>query len=69
MKRSGVLISSILIGILIMFSPVIIIGHQYNVSRVMGNLLIADFIVRTLVVVVGLIIIYDGIRRYFSASK
>jgi hypothetical protein len=67
--RSGVLISSILIGILIMLSPIIITGHQYDVSRVMGTLLVAEFIVRTLVMVIGLIIIYDGIKRFFSTIK
>lgn len=52
-----------------MLSPIIITGHQYDVSRVMGTLLVAEFIVRTLVMVIGLIIIYDGIKRFFSTSK
>jgi hypothetical protein len=63
-KNSKVLLSSFFIGLLIMFSPVIITGHGYDVSRVMGILLTVELIVRTLALIIGLIVIYDGVKCY-----
>jgi uncharacterized membrane protein len=57
---------SILIGLLIALSPVIVTGSWYNTNIVMGNLLIAEFIVRTLVIVIGLIVIYNGVKHFFK---
>lgn len=65
-KKILVLIGSIIIGILIMFSPVFITGSYYDINKVMGSLLTAELVVRTLAVVVGLIIIYDGIKNLFK---
>ncbi|MGZ7443222.1 hypothetical protein ACLD72_016825 [Paenibacillus sp. TH7-28] len=61
-----ILLVSLIVGILIMFSPVFITGSYYNVNQVMGNLLSAELIVRTLAVVIGLIIIYDGVKTFFK---
>ncbi|RCX18051.1 hypothetical protein DFP94_1072 [Fontibacillus phaseoli] len=69
MNSSGkilVLITSIIIGILIMFSPVFITGSYYNVNQVMGSLLSAEMVTRTLAVVIGLIIMYDGVKTFFK---
>lgn len=56
------LLLSLLIGILIISAPIIITGHLYNVSKVIGSLLVADFVVRTLSLVIGLIVI----KTYFK---
>ncbi|MDQ0088875.1 putative integral membrane protein [Paenibacillus anaericanus] len=59
-----ILISSIIVGILIMLSPIIITGSTYNVTSVQGDLLVADFSIRVIVIVIGLIVIYDGIKNF-----
>ncbi|TVY00530.1 hypothetical protein FPZ45_10915 [Cohnella terricola] len=64
-NRIVVLISSFILGLLIMFSPNIITGSSYDTTHVMGGLLTAEFVVRTIVIVIGLIVIYDGIKNYF----
>jgi hypothetical protein len=71
MKRNGrltILLSSILIGLLIMLSPIFITGYTYNTSRVMGSLLTGEFIVRTVALIIGLIIIYDGVKIFFKTE-
>lgn len=47
-----------------MFSPVFITGSYYDVNRVMGNLLSAEMVVRTLAVVIGLLTMYDGVKTF-----
>lgn len=59
-----ILISSIIVGILIMLSPIIITGSTYNVTSVQGDLLVADFSIRVIVIIIGLIVIYDGIKNF-----
>ncbi|RED51179.1 hypothetical protein DFP95_14412 [Cohnella lupini] len=70
-KNRGVvvLVSSILLGLLIMLSPNMITGSSYDAIHVIGNLLVAEFIVRTTVIVIGLIVIYDGIKHYSTRVK
>lgn len=58
-KKAISLIIGYALGILIIFAPVIITGHLYNTSKVMGGLLISEFIVRSLSLVIGLLVIYD----------
>lgn len=59
---------SIFIGLLIALAPVIVTGHWYHTSMAMGNLLVAEFIVRTLAVVIGLLVIYNGIKQCIRAE-
>ena len=63
-KKRMLLFTSILIGVLIMFTPNMITGYSYDVSRVMGSILIVEFIVRTLALIIGLFVIYDGAKNY-----
>ncbi|MBU5441108.1 hypothetical protein KQI79_03550 [Paenibacillus sp. MSJ-34] len=60
---------SIIIGLIIALSPVIVTGSWYNTTTVMGNLLVAEFVIRTLAIVIGLSIIYNGVKHYFSYNK
>jgi ABC-type arginine/histidine transport system permease subunit len=60
-------IVSIVIGIIIIFAPVIITGRFYDEVHVMGGLLVGDFLMRTTSLILGLIIIYDGIKNYFKS--
>ncbi len=66
MDKSMILIGSIIIGFLCMLSPIIITGTVYDTNRVMGSLLTAEFVVRTLAIIIGLIIIYDGVKSHFK---
>ncbi|NBD24140.1 hypothetical protein [Paenibacillus glycinis] len=59
------LLCSLFIGVLIALSPVLVTGHWYNVNKTMGNLLIAEFIVRTLAIVFGLLVIFGGVKHFF----
>ncbi|MBN6206607.1 hypothetical protein JYK21_09080 [Ralstonia pickettii] len=56
------LVIKICIGILIAILPIIVTGHMYDVSRLMGGLLIADFVMRITCLIIGLLIIYDSIK-------
>lgn len=73
MKRNGqdylFLLSTIIIGILICLSPNIVTGSPYDTSKVMGNLLVAEFTVRVLAIAIGLIIVYDGIKSFFKKQN
>ncbi|MEK5475955.1 hypothetical protein NYE70_03275 [Paenibacillus sp. FSL R5-0407] len=61
-----ILLTSIIVGILIMFSPVFITGSYYDVNKVMGNILSAEMVVRTLAVVIKLLTMYDGVKTFFK---
>ncbi len=65
-KNNKFLLASILLGLLIMFSPVIITRQGYDVSSILGNLLIVELIVRTLALIIGLIVVYDGVKNFFK---
>jgi hypothetical protein len=59
-NKSSFLICSLIIGVFIAISPVVVTGHWYDITFVMGNLLVAEFIVRTIAIVVGLLVILVG---------
>ncbi|WP_112180419.1 MULTISPECIES: hypothetical protein [Paraliobacillus] len=56
------LILSLIIGTLIIFAPVIITGQGYDIQRTLGGLLIAEFLMRTTAIIVGLLVIYHAIK-------
>ena len=58
-----IMIVKVLIGILIILSPVIITGSWYNTSTTMGALLVAELVMRILAFVIGLLVIYDTIKN------
>ncbi|MBS5910959.1 hypothetical protein GNQ08_02535 [Paenibacillus macerans] len=69
MNNSGckkMLFISVVIGVLIMLSPIFITGSLYNDNEVMGGLLSAELVVRTLSLVIGLIVIYDGFKSFYK---
>lgn len=59
------LIITILLAIIVMLIPTIIIGQSYGETSYMGNLLIAELVMRITSFIVGVLIIYDGIKKYF----
>lgn len=58
------LIVSFIIGILIILTPTIIVGRFYNTNLVMGSLLTSEFVMRNISLIIGLLIIYDGIKNF-----
>jgi uncharacterized protein with PQ loop repeat len=61
------LIISLGFGILIFLAPSIITGRfYYDEVHVMGPLLVSEFLMRTASLILGLIIIYDGIKNFFK---
>lgn len=63
-KRMFLSIIEIIIGVVIIFAPTIITGKNYNVNETMGDLLVAEFVLRTLSFIIGLIIIYLSIKKF-----
>lgn len=63
------LLSSVVIGVFIMLSPGFITGHTFNASHYSGSLYTAEFIVRSAAVIIGLLIIYDGIRSSLKSQS
>ncbi|WP_141533752.1 MULTISPECIES: hypothetical protein [Bacillus cereus group] len=59
-----ILFIQILIGILIIMAPIIITGELYDVSKTMGNLLVAELIIRTLSFIIGLVVISKAFEKY-----
>lgn len=68
-KKYIFLISSILIGLLIAFSPVIVTGSWYDIIHVMGDLLVAEFIIRTLAIITGLLTVYNGVVHFLNIKS
>lgn len=68
-NKVSFLLICVLLGLLIALSPVIVTGAWYNTSKVMGDLLVAEFIIRTLAIVSGLIVIYNGFRHFFISNN
>jgi hypothetical protein len=64
--KKFLLIINLIIGILITFAPIIITGRFYDETHVIGSLLVAEFVMRTASLIMGLVIIYDGIKTYFK---
>jgi len=58
------LLLQIVIGIIIMIAPVLITGTMYDVTKTMGDLLVAEFIIRTISLIIGLLVISKALYRY-----
>ncbi|WP_089172378.1 hypothetical protein [Bacillus cereus] len=64
LQAKYILFIQILIGIMIIFAPNIITGQIYDVSKVMGDLLVAEIIIRTLSLIIGLVVISKAFEKY-----
>ncbi|SCM92617.1 Uncharacterized protein BWINRASL_00888 [Bacillus mycoides] len=64
LRKSIHLFLQILIGIAITIAPIIITGSMYDITKTMGNLLVAEFIIRTLSLIIGLLVISKALHRY-----
>lgn len=69
MSKVVLLISSVVVGVLIMISPGFITGHTFGSTQYQGSLYIAEFVVRSLALIIGLIVIYDGIKSFSKDRK
>lgn len=58
------LLLQIVIGIIIMIAPILITGTMYDVTKTMGDLLVAELIIRTLSLIIGLLVISKALHRY-----
>lgn len=58
------LLLQIVIGIIIMIAPILITGSMYDVTKTMGDLLVAELIIRTLSLIIGLLVISKALYRY-----
>ena len=58
------LLLQIVIGIIIMIAPILITGTMYDVTKTMGDLLVAEFIIRTLSLIFGLLVLSKALYRY-----
>lgn len=58
------LLLQIVIGIIIMIAPILITGTMYDVTKTMGDLLVAEFIIRTISLIIGLLVISKAVYRY-----
>jgi len=58
------LLFQIVIGIIIMIAPILITGTMYDVTKTMGDLLVAELIIRTLSLIIGLLVISKALYRY-----
>lgn len=45
-------------------APIIITGELYNVSKTMGDLPVAELIIRTLSFIIGLVVINKAFEKY-----
>ncbi|AJG76614.1 MULTISPECIES: hypothetical protein [Bacillus] len=64
MSKNVTLLLQIVIGIIIIIAPIIITGLMYDGSTAMGNLFVAEFIMRTLSLIIGLLVISKALHRY-----
>lgn len=55
-------VMTIIIGIVIIFAPTIITGHGYNDEKMMGALLVADYTLRVVSLITGLLVISFAIK-------
>lgn len=58
------LLLQIVIGIIIMIAPILITGTMYDVTKTMGDLLVAELIIRILSLIIGLLVISKALHRY-----
>ncbi|MBP2115505.1 hypothetical protein [Paenibacillus silagei] len=66
MSKVVLLISSVVIGVLVMVSPGFITGHTFSSTQYQGSLYVAEFVVRSLALIIGLVVIHDGIKSFFK---
>ncbi|MGR6009927.1 hypothetical protein ACT7CZ_25915 [Bacillus cereus] len=64
MNKNVNLLFQIVIGIIIMIAPILITGTMYDVTKTMGDLLVAELIIRTLSLIIGLLVISKALHRY-----
>ncbi|AOY14507.1 hypothetical protein VKA11_23015 [Bacillus paranthracis] len=64
MSKNVNLLFQIVIGIIIMIAPILITGTMYDVTKTMGDLLVAELIIRTLSLIIGLLVISKALHRY-----
>ncbi|QWS48325.1 hypothetical protein KPG64_05090 [Bacillus thuringiensis] len=58
------LLLQMIIGIIIMIAPILITGSIYDVTKSFGELLVAELIIRTLSLIIGLLVISTALHRY-----
>ncbi|HDR6315122.1 TPA: hypothetical protein QCU53_001843 [Bacillus thuringiensis] len=64
MNKNVNLLLQIVIGIIIMIAPILITGTMYDVTKTMGDLLVAELIIRTISLIIGLLVISKALHRY-----
>ncbi|KLA32190.1 hypothetical protein [Bacillus cereus] len=64
MSKNVNLLLQIVIGIITMIAPILITGTMYDVTKTMGDLLVAELIIRTLSLIIGLLVISKALHRY-----
>ncbi|MEB9680994.1 hypothetical protein BK742_01875 [Bacillus thuringiensis serovar pingluonsis] len=64
MSKNVNLLLQIVIGIIIMIAPILITGTMYDVTKTMGDLLVAELIIRTLSLIIGLLVISKALHCY-----
>ncbi|MRC15090.1 hypothetical protein GH866_05605 [Bacillus thuringiensis] len=64
MNKNIHLLLQIIIGIIIMIAPILITGSIYDVTKSFGELLVAELIIRTLSLIIGLLVISTALHRY-----
>ncbi|PET39174.1 hypothetical protein CN520_19360 [Bacillus cereus] len=64
MNKNINLLLQIIIGIIIMIAPILITGSIYDVTKSFGELLVAELIIRTLSLIIGLLVISTTLHRY-----
>ncbi len=47
-----------------MIAPILITGTMYDVTKTMGDLLVAELIIRTLSLIIGLLVISKALYHY-----
>ncbi|MEN0588426.1 hypothetical protein [Kurthia gibsonii] len=60
--KSITTVTTIILGIVIIFAPTITTGHGYNDEKMMGALLVADYTLRVVSLIIGLLVISFAIR-------
>ncbi|MEC3226097.1 hypothetical protein P9027_29710 [Bacillus thuringiensis] len=64
MKSKYILLFQIIIGIIIAIAPIVINGVAYDFSESMGDLLVAEFIMRTISLIIGMLVISKSLKDY-----
>ncbi|PFO27205.1 hypothetical protein FOC93_16860 [Bacillus cereus] len=64
MNKNINLLLQIIIGIIIMIAPILITESIYDVTKSFGELLVAELIIRTLSLIIGLLVISTALHRY-----